>query len=955
MTTMNFSEPTERRAEWGLLLIFALLSLGIVAGGAFYYRHYERQFRVAAERQLSAIAELKVGELAQYRKERLEDAALFFNNPAFSGLVRRFFDHPEDAEAQQQIQAWTVKLVATGQYDLVRLLDTQGVNRLSSPAGAPPISSLVSQRIPEILRSGQVTFQDFHRNEHDRRVYLDILIPLFDEQDARRPLGVFYLRIDPDKYLYPFIQHWPVPSRTAETLLVRRDGNDALFLNELKFRTNTALNLRMSLASNDMPAVKAVLGQEGIVDGTDYRGAPALAALRAVPDSPWFLVARMDTAEVFAPMRARLWQVLVMICVLLFGSWACLGLVWRQQQARFYQAQYESAEALLRDEARFRSLASILQHPATSLQEFLDFALDEAIKLTGSKIGYIYFYHADRKEFVLNTWSKDVMKECKIQNPQTCYELDKTGIWGEAVRQRRPIILNDFQAEHPLKKGYPEGHARLDKYLTIPVFRGDAIVAVVAVANKAQNYDEADVTQLRLLMDAVWRMLERKQAEEALSRSETKFHTLYDSTRDAVMLLDEKGYFDCNPATLTVFGCASREEFCSKHPADVSPPVQPDGTDSLTLASQRIATALEKGGNRFEWMHKRIDTGETFPAEVLLSAMELDGKQVLQAVVRDITARKQAEWEIQHQANFARFNPNPVLELSAAGEINYSNDAAGEMAHALGLENPAQMLPLDTPAMIRECLAAGKPKLRVEKQIGPRVISWSFFPVKFNNLVHGYAGDVTERKRAEEKLRQLSTAVEQSPASIVITDTAGDIEYVNPKFVQVTGYTLVEALGKNPRILKSGEKSPEAYRELWETISSGKEWRGEFHNKKKNGELYWESASISPIRDLADRVTHYVAVKEDITARKQTEAEREQLIHDLQDALASVKSLSGLLPICANCKKIRDDKGYWSQVESYISQHSEATFTHGICPDCIKKLYPDLAQSGLGRPPEETP
>ena len=215
---MNLPEPTERRAEWGLLLIFAILSLGIVVGGAFYYRHYEQQFRAAAERQLAAIAELKVGELAQYRKERLEDAAIFFNNTAFSGLVRRFFDHPEDADAQRQIQEWTVKLMATDQYDLVRLLDAQGVTRLSSPAGAPPISSVVSQRIPEILRSGQVTFQDFHRNEHDQRVYLDILIPFFDEQDASRPLGVFYLRIDPEKYLYPFIQRWPVPSR---------DGGDA--------------------------------------------------------------------------------------------------------------------------------------------------------------------------------------------------------------------------------------------------------------------------------------------------------------------------------------------------------------------------------------------------------------------------------------------------------------------------------------------------------------------------------------------------------------------------------------------------------------------------------------------------------------------------------------------------------------------------------------------------------
>jgi PAS domain S-box-containing protein len=215
--------------------------------------------------------------------------------------------------------------------------------------------------------------------------------------------------------------------------------------------------------------------------------------------------------------------------------------------------------------------------------------------------------------------------------------------------------------------------------------------------------------------------------------------------------------------------------------------------------------------------------------------------------------------------------------------------------------------------------------------------------------------DITRRKQMEEKLRQLSIAVEQSPASIVITNRDGDIEYVNPKFVQVTGYTLAEALGKNPRVLKSGDKGPEAYRELWETIKAGKEWNGEFKNKKKNGELFWEIASISPIRDLAGRITHYVAVKEDITARKQNEVERDLLIKDLEDALASVKSLSGLLPICASCKKIRDDKGYWSQVESYIQKHSEAKFSHGLCPDCIKKLYPNLKTGGPGDSPGEAP
>jgi PAS domain S-box-containing protein len=287
------------------------------------------------------------------------------------------------------------------------------------------------------------------------------------------------------------------------------------------------------------------------------------------------------------------------------------------------------------NEVRLESLLKISQHQTESKQELLDFALSEAITLTGSKIGYIYFYDENKKEFTLNSWSTEVMKECKIIEQQTIYQLEKTGLWGEAVRQKKPIIVNDFHAVHPLKKGYPEGHAPLFKYLTIPVVSDKKIVAVVGVANKEIDYNDTDVRQLTLLMDNVWQ--------------------------------------------------------------------------------------------------------------------------------------------------------------------------------------------------------------------------------------------ITERQRAENELRKLSRVVEQSPASIVITDTSGAIEYVNPKFVQLTGYSLEEAIGKNPRILKSGEKASEEYKQLWDLITTGSEWRGEFHNKKKNGELYWESAVISPISDARGVITHFLAVKEDITEQKQTE------------------------------------------------------------------------------------
>ena len=128
--------------------------------------------------------------------------------------------------------------------------------------------------------------------------------------------------------------------------------------------------------------------------------------------------------------------------------------------------------------------------------------------------------------------------------------------------------------------------------------------------------------------------------------------------------------------------------------------------------------------------------------------------------------------------------------------------------------------------------------------------------------------DVRERRKAEEDLRKISTAVTQSPATVVITDVEGNIEYVNPKFTELTGYSLQEVRGENPSLLQSGSMSPEFYAELWETILAGKEWRGEFLNRKKNGDLYWEEAIISPVKNDRSEITNFVAVKEDVTEKK---------------------------------------------------------------------------------------
>ena len=338
----------ERVPSVVLVLIFIVLAAGIIAAGALYYRNYKQNFRLEVEHRLSAIAELKVNELANWRTERLAGAALFYKNDAFSVLVRRFFEKPYDPAGRDQLQTWLARLKAIHEYDRVFLLDAAGAARLSVPDTTESVAAHLLEQAPEILRSGRITILDFHRDAPDRPIHLSILVPILDVGDDDRAMGILVLRIDPEKYLYPYLNRWPTPSRTAESLLIRRDGNDALFLNELRFRKETALTLRVPLTQIKMPAVQAALGQEGIVEGLDYRGVPVVAYVRGVPESPWFLVARMDVSEVYMPLRERLLMMIVVVGSLLLGAGMGVGFIWRQERLRYFRAKVQADEEILR-------------------------------------------------------------------------------------------------------------------------------------------------------------------------------------------------------------------------------------------------------------------------------------------------------------------------------------------------------------------------------------------------------------------------------------------------------------------------------------------------------------------------------------------------------------------------------------------------------------------------------
>ncbi|MBU2537608.1 MAG: PAS domain S-box protein, partial [Proteobacteria bacterium] len=398
---MKEAIPTSRRNKGKarfplvLLLFFSLLAASIVIGGFLAYRSYERSHHVEVERQLSAIAELKVNQLIQFRKERLGDGGFLFDNEALISLVRRYLEHPEDTSNSRILQNRLNKLQAHYQYDRVRFIDANGATRLSAPMNLPPASGGELKNLSEILQSGQVEFSDFFRNDSDQQVYLAVSIPVLDRKNGNQPLGMLSLRINPEQYLYPFIQRWPVPSLTAESLLVRREGQEVVFLNELRFQKNTALNLRFPLTRTDIPAVRAVLGQTGIVTGFDYLGKAVIADLRPVPDSPWFLVSKINTSEAYAPLRNGLWTISGLIALLLFGLGAVAAFVRQRQRAAFFRQQHNTLAALAESETRYQHLyesmtdgfvqttmsGEIIRVNRTFL-DMLDYSEEEVLRLT---------------------------------------------------------------------------------------------------------------------------------------------------------------------------------------------------------------------------------------------------------------------------------------------------------------------------------------------------------------------------------------------------------------------------------------------------------------------------------------------------------------------------------------------------------------------------------------------
>lgn len=324
------------------LIIFFSVSAFIFVLGYNFYQNQKKEIGNAAGQQLMAIAELKVWEINNWRSERIGDANVIFKNNVFASDVMQYFNNPSLQDAKNNILSLLSSTQKSYQYKNILLLNKSKKVQLALKEDHDDFYKSHYDVIDESVKKNDITISDIFRDNKTGAIHLFVVIPIMNIQKLRAEhVGTVIIIIDPNIRLYPTIKLWPVPSKTGEALLVHRDGDDVVYLNELRHVKNTPLMMKYPLMNTSLPAVKAVLGWKGVVDGIDYRKKNVIAAIKAVSGTPWFLVAKIDTEEIYAPLKTRLWVTVFFIIASILILGVIVAYIWRYQQAKYYREQYE--------------------------------------------------------------------------------------------------------------------------------------------------------------------------------------------------------------------------------------------------------------------------------------------------------------------------------------------------------------------------------------------------------------------------------------------------------------------------------------------------------------------------------------------------------------------------------------------------------------------------------------
>lgn len=583
--------------------------------------------------------------------------------------------------------------------------------------------------------------------------------------------------------------------------------------------------------------------------------------------------------------------------VTMFGQRVILAMA--QDVSLRKQAEHRAAI----DRKRFEALYELSCMIDNSEGEIADAALEAIVAMTSSEVGYIYYMNEDETKLTLHAWSKNVMEQCSVPDPPKVYKVAATGLWGEAVRQRKPVITNDYESS-PYRNGLPSGHVPISRHLNIPVFGTDGhIVAIAGVGNKQNEYEDADVRIMQLIMDGMWSVILRKRHKEILESRAAHYRALFDGNAMSLLLIDavDGSIVDANASACEFYGW-TRGQLRTKQIFEIN-----------TLSEEEILAVMERAARQnkrhFDFQH-RLASGEVRDVEVFSAPIMLNGRKLLYSSVVDVTQIRDKERKLHllfqasedlicfaslDTAVFSRISPS-FTRLLGYSETELTSRPFFDFIA------PEDVAP--TRDVIEKKLMAGEGVLDFEIRIickdgSCRWVSWVANPIQERGLVIAVGRDMTMRRLAEAKVREseerlnLALGIVNEGIWDWRVDT-GEVHF-NSVWYTMLGYEADEFPQEFAtwQRLVHPDDLPDAEKVIEERLLQAQPYDIEFRMRAKSGEWRWIRARGQAVAtDGSGQALRLLGTHMDITDLKQAQ---ESLLRAKEAAEAANTSKSAFL------------------------------------------------------------
>lgn len=892
---------------WKPLIVFILFSLTIAAIGNSVLQHFKESFKKEKQGELGSIAELKIAQITNWLAERKSDAQAIKDDPLFLAEVDRWLQQGSPSgKVKMKLAERLASLQRSGmpdEYTSVSLFDDQARLRLKSVADDKPLQQRDKEQVLESMRTGQITFSDLHREEHSGKVVIeiDLVTPLLVNRDGKaRVIGAIIIHSDPRRFLFPLIRRWPTPSPSAENLLVRREGNEVVFLNELRHRKNTELAMRLPLDVK-LPTAMAIMGHEGVMEGVDYRGVPVIGVLNKVEGTSWYMVNKVDKAEIDAPInQLTQWVLALMLC--LIGAGGGIAVFWRDKEKKQFEKELDRQrlEKHLDYLAKYANDIILLHDRSGKIIEFNDRAVEaygySGTELAGMNLSQLRAaelappYAARRDEVdlagAMRFESTHVRKNGDIFPVESSVRL--VNIAGGKYYQ---AILRDITE----RKEAEREQQRLNRALRL---LGYCNAALAHAESEAQL---GDICKLIVEVGG-YRMAWVGYAE----------HDREKTVRPAMQYGFEEGYLEHN-------GISWADTERGRGPTGTairtgSPQINQNFLSPL-LAQWREAAAAR--GYQSSIALPLRNKSETFGALNIYSAerqafndsevellLELADNLAYGITSQRMRTERKLAQERERHLRRALDSALDMIFIFHPGSLRFmyinkgAVDNAGYSNEELLKMTPPDILPLLPEPEFRKIvapLAAGERKMLRFETIH-RSMDGTDLPVEVQlQLVQEINGedvfvavmrDITGRRRAETALKRQRTfmwqVIDTDPNRIFVKDINGKFLLVNQSAAAAHGLTPREMVGKTFAKIKHSPERMAGYLETdREVLLEGRETRSLDPYTLPDGELRW-LLTIKKRLTMPDGSPSLLGITVDITPQKLAEMELAESYKKLQ-------------------------------------------------------------------------